>query len=578
MINGDLTQSIYLLLLFLIAGTPLVLAGACCTTKGKMVSRFLPLAAVPALLASYFVPAEMVVEVPWFFMSGRMGLDGLGRLFLPVSAFIWLLAGLSGRKYLESDPHRARFSFFFLTAMAGNFGLILARDILGYYLFFALMSFAAFGLVIHKGTKEAHKAARIYLLFVMIGEIALFLALALIADKTNTLMMAKITDPALSPVTLFLLFTGFGIKIGVLPLHGWMAESYQATPVPAATALAGAMVNAGLLGWLRFIPLSEIVSPNGALLFMILGALAALYGIIVGLTEKRAGAILAYSSISQMGLMTVVFGLGLTGFEAGRQALLILMIYTTHHSLAKTSLFLGYGVMKSQPRDPSKWQLAGLYLPALALAGLPFTSGAVAKSAFKEFAISNGEPWLGLSGFFLPLTAIGTTVLVLHFIEVVQRNEGPTTGIKPVDRNSWWLSLLAVALTIWLWPAASIQASHTLEPIKIWQAIWPVITGGLLYLVWPMVATRKKNEKNDYFPEISSLTGNTTEFDWTGKLNRVAKWFQQNGKTRKIDWGKRDSAAKIDLRLRQTEKIMQRWTIVGLSYLLLGIALYFLLI
>lgn len=76
--------------------------------------------------------------------------------------------------------------------MAGNFGLILARGMLGYYLFFAVMSFAAYGLVIHKETGEAVKAGRIYLALVMIGEVALFTALIILAQNSGGLALEDI--------------------------------------------------------------------------------------------------------------------------------------------------------------------------------------------------------------------------------------------------------------------------------------------------------------------------------------------------------------------------------------------------
>lgn len=577
MMHVDLNQSIYVLILSLVAGTPLTLSFICCTPMRQIAWKALPLAALPALIAVVVVPSHMVFEVPWFFMSGRMGLDDTGRIFLGVTSFIWLLASLSSCDELVDDPARGRFNGFFLAAMAGNFGLILARGMLGYYLFFALMSFTAFGLVVHKGTKEARKAGRIYLVFVMLGEVALFLAMVILADSTNGLLIENIGAAALQPITLILLFTGFGIKIGALPFYAWMPFAYRATPIPAATALAGAMVNSGLLGWLRFIPLGEASSTSGAFLFIISGALATLYGVILGLIEKRAEAILAYSSISQMGLITVIFGLGLTGFDAGRDAVFILTLYAVHHSLAKSSLFLGYGVLQNRNGSVSRWQIACLLLPAFSLAGLPFTSGAVSKMAFKELAFSAGEHWIALSSLFLPVSAVGTTTLVLHFIRCACRSEGSSKINSTSGLTIWAASLVSVTLAIYLWPAALVYVVHSIEPDRFWDSLWPILTGCFLFLTWRCFARSRRGGPRGSGRNIFTLLDQRFGFEWRKNINQVARWIQNKRIIYKIKLFNLSSYTKIELLLRKTEKIIGRWTVVGFSYVLLCIMLLFLL-
>jgi len=339
MISANLQTILHALILSLVAGIPLLMAVLCCTPLARTVIRFLPWAVMPAFVTALTAPIDVIVEVGWFFMGSRMGLDETGRIFLCSAAFIWFLACFSSRSLLKDDHNQTRFLVFFLTAMAGNFGLILAQGVLGFYLFFAVMSFAAYGLVVHKGTDEAAKAGRVYLTLVMIGEVALCTALIILVHDTGSLAIEDIAGVSYQPLTLALLFIGFGVKIGALPLHGWMIPAYQAAPIPAAAVLAGAMVNAGILGWLRFLPLGKTSCPEGAVLFITAGALAAMYGVIIGLNRKQAGAVLGCSSISQMGLITVIFGLGLLDHDAGLNAAPVLILYVVHHSLAKSSLF-----------------------------------------------------------------------------------------------------------------------------------------------------------------------------------------------------------------------------------------------
>ena len=568
MISTGSETTIHALILSLAAGTPLIMAALCCTPLQLKVIRLLPLAAVPALLIALFAPTDVLVEVGWFFMGGRMGLDETGRIFLLLAGFVWLLASFSSRNLLKNDRNLVRFHIFFLTAMAGNFGLILAQGLFGYYLFFAMMSFAAYGLVVHKESEDAIKAGRLYLILVMIGEVALFTVLIILVYSGGGLTLTNIAGASYHPVTLTLLFVGFGIKIGALPFHGWMIPAYQSTPIPAAAALAGSMVNAGILGWLRFLPLGQISCPQGALLFILMGALAAIYGVIIGLNRKQAGAVLGASSISQMGLITVIFGMGLLNQDAGLQAAPVLILYVVHHSLAKSSLFFGYDMVVRQAKPLSYLQLSAILLPALALAGLPFTSGAIAKTAFKELGMHLGEPWYGLSAYFLPITAMGTTVLMLHFVTLLRQSKGHDKGDGTATRVIFAVSCTFVAMTLWLWPGAEFFASHSIKGIQVLHGIWPVTGGCLLYLflrplLFTTVTSTNARKKKINIDRIMRLV--------TGLLQEKEEHKTQHNRLANFTY-------KLAPHLRKVEKIMGRWQVVGLSYVALCLCLLFLLL
>jgi hydrogenase-4 component B len=565
MIGSDITHILQSLILSMVAGVPLLLAFLCCTAIGKKAGRFLPWTVIPALITAYCVPLDAVVEVPWFFMGGRMGLDETGRIFLWVTAFVWLLSGMTCARQLADDPHRSRFYGFFLSSMAGNFGLILARDMLGFYLFFAMMSFSAYGLVVHNRTDETRKAGMTYLVLVMIGEIAIFISLLILASSTKGLAMENLSTIAIPLAAIILLFIGFGVKIGAIPFHVWMPPAYQATPIPAAAALAGAMVNAGLLGWLRFLPLGHTVHPEGAKLFILMGTLATFYGVIIGLVKRKAGAILACSSISQMGLMTVIFGMGLTGAEIGKQAATCLIIYAVHHALAKSSLFFGYGAAVFHKKTVSYWHLAGLLLPSLALAGMPLTSGAIAKTGFKELTTSLGEPWSSLT-LFLPLSAIGTTILVLHFIQVV-RKTGHEENTHPTSFSSVWaISLAAVALSLWIWPLSKTQAIHTLSGDKLWQGLWPVVVGCLLSWLWYRICAKKKSTDVSVPSDRFIFDSLHCKMHWPDLLIRMRESMLTFMEWHPFSW--------LDFLPNKSEKILGRWTVVGLFYLIICIIIF----
>src|SRR5690606_7309656 len=116
---------------------------------------------------------------------------------------------------------------------------------------------------------------------------------------------AGLADAPRRDLIVGLVLAGFGIKAGALPLHVWLPLAHPAAPTPASAVLSGAMIKAGLLGWLRFLPLGLVALPGWAALLMVLGVVAVFFGAAAGAVQQDAKAVLAYSSISQMGLMII---------------------------------------------------------------------------------------------------------------------------------------------------------------------------------------------------------------------------------------------------------------------------------
>ncbi|MDH3452048.1 MAG: hypothetical protein OEN20_06475, partial [Gammaproteobacteria bacterium] len=135
--------------------------------------------ALPACLVVIVVP-DGYVDVYWLLLGTRFGLDSTGRVFLAFSGFLWLAAGIFARGYLRDDPRARRFFGFYVLSMLGNLGLVLAQDAVSFFVFFTLMSLAAYGLVIHEPTAQNLRAGRIYIVLAMAGEVLLFSALVLL--------------------------------------------------------------------------------------------------------------------------------------------------------------------------------------------------------------------------------------------------------------------------------------------------------------------------------------------------------------------------------------------------------------
>jgi formate hydrogenlyase subunit 3/multisubunit Na+/H+ antiporter MnhD subunit len=257
------------------------------------------------------------VTAQWFLLESHFSLDTPRRIILLLTAILWATAGLFAGSYLKDDARRGEFSFYFGAAMAGNFGLLISAEVASFYTFFALMTFASYGLVIHSRTPSARRAARIYLVMAIIGELFLITALYLAVQSAGSMLLADI-PPALAeapngPFIFLLGLIGFGVKVGAIPLYFWLPLAHPAAPAPASAVLSGAMIKAGLVGWMHLAPVGLVEWPSLSLLMVSLGFTAALGAAIYGLTQVDPKTNLAYSSISQMGVMTVLLGIGLYG-------------------------------------------------------------------------------------------------------------------------------------------------------------------------------------------------------------------------------------------------------------------------
>jgi formate hydrogenlyase subunit 3/multisubunit Na+/H+ antiporter MnhD subunit len=269
-----------------------------------------------------------------------------------------------------------------------------------------------------------------------------------------------------------LLILGFGLKIGLVPGHVWMPLAYTVAPIPASAVLSGAAVKAGVIGFIRFLPLAVATSRWGELLTAA-GLLSTFYGVLIGITQENPKTVLAYSSISQMGLLAAALGMGLAGGDTSAE--LGASFSAVHHILVKGGLFLAIGVAANG--GPRLWPvLIPATVVALGLGGLPLTGGVLAKLALKA---QFGE---GAVGTLATLSAAGSTLLMLHFlhrlIQTAPRDAEPAVGF------TWpWLIMAFAAVTVpWaLFPAAeSGTLLQALAPWTLWAALWPVLIGGVL--------------------------------------------------------------------------------------------------
>ncbi|HEY9149502.1 MAG TPA: complex I subunit 5 family protein [Gammaproteobacteria bacterium] len=460
--------------ILLVPGLPLGLALLMISPLARAwVPTLAPLALLPALAAVVMLPADTLLLDDWL-LGLRLGLDTTGRVFLLFSALAWLCAALYARAWMATDPHRFRFTALFLLAMAGNLGLCIAQDALGFYLFFALMTFSAWGLILHRGHPAARHAGRTFLVLAVLGEAALLVALWFTVANGGADLALAPASVAAAPqrdLIIALLLVGFGVKAGLLGLHMSLPLAYDATPAPGAAVLASAMIKAGLLGWLRFLPLGAEALPGWSAVLIMLGFAAAFYGVVIGLLQSSPRVILAYSSISQMGLMIAGIGLGLASPAAAGPVLFAVTLYALHHALVKSALFLGEGLSRAAAHGLI---FAGMVLLALLLAGAPLTGGALAKYHLKALLDLTPIASPGLLAGLLALASVGTSLLMARFLWQLHHRTRPTRRPRPALWLPWLLALLAALLLPW---ALVMDTAALRTPAGLWQAGWPVLAG-----------------------------------------------------------------------------------------------------
>ncbi len=460
----------------------------------------MPFAAIPALIMA--LPREQTaIEVAdWLLLGSSFGVDQTSQIFLLLTATLWTVAGFYARYYHADDVEIHRFAFFFLLTMTGNLGLIVAMDIVTFYASFALMTFSAYGLVVHTRSAKALRAGKVYIVMAVIGEgfllTGMFMAAYSAGSTQAEFIREGILDSQRSNLIIGCLLAGFGIKAGAIPLHVWLPLAHPVAPTAASAVLSGAMIKAGLLGWITFLPIGEAALPGWGTLLVVISLIAAFSGVLIGLTQDDPKTLLAYSSISQMGFIATVVAVGLAEPRAWGVAAIGCALYALHHGLIKGALFLGVGVAHETGNDRNRQRLVliGLTVVAIALAGAPLTTGAMAKTALKEGVYIGPEGWSVWLDWLLPVAAIGTTVLMGRFIWLIWRHE-----LGHVEHGQYrgmmipWIILVGLAFPIvWLapvWFQLDVSPAVAFEPGNLWTSTWPVLIGGaILGVIWWQIA------------------------------------------------------------------------------------------
>jgi multicomponent Na+:H+ antiporter subunit A len=370
----------------------------------------LALALLPAGLTAYFasqVPSITNGEaltssrdwVPSLGVNFSFYADGLGLLFALLISGIGALVLVYSGSYLGGHPHLGRFCAFILLFMASMLGLVLADDVITLFVFWELTSVSSYLLIgFDHERQEARRAALQALLVTGVGGLALLAGLLLLAQAGASAELSiligrgeLVRDDPLYLAILLLVLSGAFTKSAQVPFHFWLPNAMEA-PTPVSAYLHSAtMVKAGVYLLAR---LSPVLGGTDTWLWVVTGVGAAtmVIGAHLALQQNDLKRLLAYSTVSVLGMLTMLLGLGEP--LAVEAAVVILL----GHALYKGALFLVAGAVDHETGDREVDRLGGLFrvmpvtgsaavLAALSMAGLPPLFGFIGKESLYEAAL-----------------------------------------------------------------------------------------------------------------------------------------------------------------------------------------------
>ncbi|WP_164718115.1 proton-conducting transporter membrane subunit [Colwellia sp. Arc7-635] len=456
----------------------------------KQLTYLMPLCAIPAIYLG-LQPEYLFQKIPFLFFGSELLIDELSQGFLLLAGVLWFLGSLYALLYSHIGENKPQFMVLFCIAMASSFGLVLSADMFGFITFFTFMSLSSYVLIIRGQTTESVAAANVYIKWVIIGEVAIFSAFCVI--NYMELSQQVVAAPLLQFMGLMLII-GFGIKIGLLGFHSWLPLAHPVAAVPASALLSGFMVKAGMIGWLRFFPFqsTDVATFYHLGLFtMCLGIAGVFYAAIKGLGQKNPKAVLAYSTISQMGILSACFGV-ILAFPSLKEAMtLSIIFYALHHGLAKSALFLSVGVApflnKQSTTKPYLRNITYfiMILPALSLVGAPFTSGYFAKAEVK--LLLNNLPYLK---YAIVISAVFTGLLMCRFVHMSYYKAQQVSSEKV--SSEYWLLMVCVLNTVFviLAPLYLLNQHDTITNMlsmmttgSLFSALLPVVLAIAIYKV-----------------------------------------------------------------------------------------------
>jgi hydrogenase-4 component B len=356
-----------------------------------------------------------------------ISLDRLSALFLFVAAVVVLASSIFSASYLErylGHYSLKTFTAWYLLLFASIVLILIAADALLFLLAWEAMSITSYLLVNFEHERdESSRAGYLMLAMGEAGFVAVAVTFLFLAAKAGSLEFSALKtagadlEPAARWLVFLLTFFGFGVKAGLVPVNTWLPRAHPAAPANVSAILSGVILNLGLYGIVRLnLDIVPINIVGAGVVVLVVGTISALVGILYATTENDLKAMLAHSSIENIGIVTAGLGAGLVFTAYGRPmlagiAFIAAFYHMINHSIYKALLFLGAGTVDDRAGTRDLNRLGGL------IRTMPWTAGAVLVGTL---AISAMPPFNGFVSEWLTLqTMLRSAELPSTLVKIV---------------------------------------------------------------------------------------------------------------------------------------------------------------
>ena len=405
---------------------------------------------------------QFTADREWFDSIGASFSVGMwGLSFWLVGLTVVVGAGaIAYATWAGRDRPRAYYglTLFLIGAVVGVF---VAQDLLLFYVFFEAMLIPLYILIGVWGGAERQRATLTFVLYTMAGSLLMLASVVAYGVSVGTFSLVPGEGTSSNDWIFFGFVAAFAVKAPLLPLHGWLRGAYTEAPPEIAALLSGVVSKAALVGFV-WIVLFHLPEPSDQYqgLLLVLGAATLVYGSLLAFRQPDLRSIVAYSSMAQMGLITIGI------FSANQLAVTGAVLQGVAHGLVSATMFFLAGILEVRCGTGVVTRLGGMAKGRPALATLVLTTGMIMLAVpgsvtfAGEFAILSGAFLVGWG-----YAAVGAAAMVLAALyglrlisAVLHEARGPAVSDDEPDLggSELWLvvPLVACLLALSAWPAA----------------------------------------------------------------------------------------------------------------------------
>ena len=422
---------------------------------------------------------QFVENVPWierYKIGYYLGVDGISMWFVMLNSFTTVLVVIAGWVVIEKQPAQYFAAFLIMSGLIN--GSFAAADAILFYVFFEAMLIPMYLIIGIWGGPNRLYAAIKFFLYTLLGSLLMLVAFLYLYNVSGgSFTIADFHKVPLGKTPQILIFVAFflafAVKVPMWPVHTWLPDAHVEAPTGGSVVLAAITLKLGAYGFLRFIlPIVPDASHTMAPFVIVISLIAIVYIGFVALVQTDMKKLVAYSSISHMGFVTLGFFLfvGGQGSALGIEGGLMQMI---SHGFVSAAMFLCIGVMydRLHSRNIADYggvvnvmpKFAALFmLFGMANAGLPGTSGFIGEFTVTLAAVKQGMFWTAAcAGLALILGAAYTLWMYKRVIfgDIGNDHVREMTDVSP--REFWMLMLVAgCVLGMGLYPAPFTEVMH----------------------------------------------------------------------------------------------------------------------